>query len=570
MRRPARPPAHAAPAPPRSSEARHAVALQPMLTPSAPSSSRLWIMAGVSWLLVLGSTWRVAPYAARDQVFQFKALEQYLAGQTASPNHLSQPAPEDLSRDEVGFITWWAPGPPLALLPLRKLGLPPGPALRVLALAGILFGAVGWAHWYRKFAVPSWMPVAIAVFFPWLRFASANLFTFSAEILPFAAVPWLLVAAWRWRARPARTAGVALGIGLGLLYILKYTGVFAALGCLAALWWVDRREWRRSCAGWIALGIGFALPILALTALDRHWGAPANLVTQSFRWNFSISSLVYGVANPALMLADLNSVLSWLLQHPSHGLAHGFELTAACGLGIALVLLALVGTSDLEPVEQFAAVLLVAASASLVAVWTISWGGSHEPRHLATPSLAFAPAVLACATRALRRAAPARWWRRLILGTLGVAWACPLLYGPVTVIGKTAGVARPSLTATGLRDPAVPAATQAAALDFLRAQAAPDDVWVLGFGNTTFEIPGRHVLRYFFNSDDPAEYSAIRFSTRQPLRVRLLIARVLDGDGRGPRLRAQFRGADDWTGEDVPGSDLDLWTVHLRPTPPEN
>ena len=265
------------------------------------------------------------------------------------------------------------------------------------------------------------------------------------------------------------------------------------------------------------------------------------------------------------MLADLYSPLSWVLQHPVHGVPHGFVWTAVCGLFLAPFCIRLLLTGAFQPVEQFALGTLLTASAVLLVIWTLSWGASHEARHIANPSLAAAPAFIALGWRRVHQASMARWIRLAWLGAFGIAWVGPLLYGPVSVIGKVLTTPPVTLTDTGLRDPMFPSESQAEAIAFLRSQATPNDVWLLGYGNTTFEITGRHLVRYFFNSDEAATYARRRFATRRPVRVCLLIDQVLETDGRGPGLRAQFSGASSWHLEAVPRSSLNLWTAELAP-----
>src|SRR5256885_822132 len=85
----------------------------------------------------------------------------------------------------------------------------------------------------------SLLPLAAA--WPFGRHASNGLFLYSAEMLVFAAAPWLLLATRRFLDRdramsPARETAAAWGLGLalGAAYWLKGSLGFVALGVLLA------------------------------------------------------------------------------------------------------------------------------------------------------------------------------------------------------------------------------------------------------------------------------------------------------------------------------------------------
>src|SRR4030042_6834764 len=58
-----------------------------------------------------------------DPATQMKALQQYLAGESPSINHVVMPKEGDLSEDAAGWISWWPPGPQLFNYPLMAGGV---------------------------------------------------------------------------------------------------------------------------------------------------------------------------------------------------------------------------------------------------------------------------------------------------------------------------------------------------------------------------------------------------------------------------------------------------------------
>src|SRR5262249_28963411 len=262
----------------------------------------------------------------------------------------------------------------------------------------------------------------------WLRYSSNALFQYSAEILAFATTPWILLSTIDLveRSQPAsqgsnrsdgRRRWFLVGVLGGCVYWIKYSSVFVTGSVIAFLWiesWGRDRRWQFASA--VA---GCAVPILALSAINRAYGGAANMFTAWHELRLSPDTLVYAAGNPALMAADADSLLQYLLTNPAHGLWRDRFIVAALGVpgGVAFAWLALRAE---RPIERLPAVTLFVTMALMTVAWIGSSAVSFEARHVAGASMAALPAVLAIGTRRWETLGrPARLW----LPTCGVAYA---------------------------------------------------------------------------------------------------------------------------------------------------
>src|SRR4051812_1938157 len=90
-----------------------------------------------------------------DPAAQFKTVQQVLMGESPRLNTWNRPDGDDLGRDRLEPLGWWAPGTPLAAFPLMRAGLSPAQTARALAVVMLLVGSAGWACWFASLELPA-------------------------------------------------------------------------------------------------------------------------------------------------------------------------------------------------------------------------------------------------------------------------------------------------------------------------------------------------------------------------------------------------------------------------------
>jgi hypothetical protein len=499
-----------------------------------------------------------------DPAYQVKAVQQMLGGESPDVHTLAEPDADDLSRDRGERLSWWAPGTQLAAEPLMKAGLPVATVARVLAALALVAGAVGWIWWFGLFEVPAPALVALAVLFPWIRYASNALFQYTSEILVFATVPWVLLAALAADRSGRRLRWFLAGILAGGLYVVKYSASFVSAGIL--LWVAVRalRERRRGIWGLVAAVGGTAIPVLLLTAINRA-GGTANLLTASVVVRFDWRNLVHVLALPALALSDLDAVLRFLLMHPSRRVMENLLWLSLFGLpgGVLLVWLVARRPALAEP-AALAQAVLAATMASILAVWTISNGVSIEARHVTAGAFTVLPFALG---EGLRLWGTSGRSARLALSVACAGYVLlPLLYGPVSVAAKAwrypSGF-RPA--SSGLYNPLLSEGDLLAVVDRLERDFDPSsDVWYLTEPMTSLDLKGRAIIRDadFLKLE---ELRRDRFRTTRAVRVHVLLPPRFESSGKGEVIRTSFPQAAAWRHDTIPGSQYDRWVADLRP-----
>ncbi|HWL17644.1 MAG TPA: hypothetical protein VNR00_18690 [Opitutus sp.] len=383
-----------------------------------------------------------------DPVLPLRALTQWQQGLSPNWNTLLRVDPANLLQDRAEWLGWWAPGTSLLLLPAAVMNLPLGVALRLIALTAIAVGSVGWTRWFAREPLPRTWLVALAVSIPWMHYASANLFRYSAEALAFAAAPWSFLAltslAERSPPRPFRLG--CLGLALGFTYWLKFS-LFLAVLAAAGGWavWSGWRAARRENAAfrrWQPLWFfgGFATAPLAWTVIDQAYGGTTPLAApRAIAW--SSTHLVSAVANPALAAADAFSPLFFLRVHPGFGRWGGGSLEDVAWLGVpgGVLLIALLVRAWQRRMESAGLTITMAAlggtTAALLVLWVVA-DVDRVPRHIAQCSIAALPFALTEARN---------WWQtssnrrlRTVLAAAGLAYvAIPFLSGFAYVLAKT-------------------------------------------------------------------------------------------------------------------------------------
>jgi len=532
-------------------------------------------------LLVLVS-WRAPQGLAHaDPTWQLKAVDQFLRGQSPTFNTLVQPDPRDLSQDDRRWIIWWPPGGPLLVLPWMAAGIPPGITLRLLVIACLVSGALGWTRWFALFDLPPRWQLALACLLPWMRYASSNVFLYSTEALVFGVTGWAPYLAWKLASPhrptelvqqpPSKTRMLCFGLFLGSFFVLKYSAVVITVGVLAYLAALALRRSGRGplSAHWI-LAAGWAFPIVALSIVNLSLGSHANMLSASAGLHWRVENLLHAAVNPPLMLADAEAMAGYLLLDPTRSPFQHPLLKVALGLpGACIAFWLAFRAPPLETPEALARVIFGAAFLCLLLIWTLSPYPSFEARHFASPSIAALPLLLRRGLDRWRGPAARPLVRPILaLAAFGYILA-PYLYGVATVAGKSIRTYPGELSPSRLYNPWISTLRQAGALRALAAAFDPSgDVWYLPDPIHSLDLPGRAILRGPL-FDSVATLKMERFCTSTPLRARVLLPNDFETNQKGPVIRAAFPQARHWTSGAVPHSNYSLWTAELAgPCPP--
>jgi hypothetical protein len=507
-----------------------------------------------------------------DAALQMKTVVQFVDGVSPRVNDWTRPDYADLARDADERLVVWAPGTPLAFFPFVRAGLTPAAAARTVAALALIAGAAGWTLWFAAFGLPWPLVIAFAILVPWLRVASNALFLYNAEVLVFATVPWVLlaaVAADRARTVSAWLAAIGLGFAAGLLYVVKYSATFVTAAVLAwSAWRVwrsgDEPRWPR-VARLVLIAGAAALPVVVLSVFNRQGGGSANLITATLapRWNWLF--VLHAVAFPALTAGDLDSLLTYVLLHPVHGVTHNaiwLTIVAVPG-GVCLLLLAF-RTSARGAAPSLARTVFAVSIAAILTVWSLSTTVSVEPRHLMSAGMAMLPLAIAEGLAWRRAAAPSV--RRLLAAVAAMFVAAPFGYGVVSVFAKVARYPADYRTATShAYNPLLAPVDAAAVAEALAATFDPSrDVWYVTDPLTALDLPGRAIVRHADFIPLPT-LRGERFLSSSAMRVRVLLPARFEENGKGAAIRASFPQATRWTSVAVPGAGIVDWTGMLAP-----
>lgn len=493
-----------------------------------------------------------------DSGWQFKAVQQYIDGSSPSFNTLVGPDPEDLSRNLTRWISWWAPGSGLLVWSLMRLHLTLGGAIRVIAIVCFLAGSVGWSVWIDRFVLPGWVKALLSMSIPWFYYAHHNaLFFYGAEALLFAAVPWaLLLAVECWdcvsRARGSVLRASVTGLSLGLLYVLKYSGVFVSIGVLT---YIVLRAVRPQCGPggdglcfkWFqragVCAVACLLPIVFLSLVNQLHAGHMNLVAASASFRLRWAAWLFAVSSPALAAASAEAPLRHVLAQLS--LPGGVELwLALAGFPGGAVLLFLILRRGASHRHALMSCCVLGASLTCaVVVWTISDGVSYESRHIAGASIAVLP-------YALERAWGLRTSSRRLQMLLAVCGICyivlPWSYGVVSVVAKAARQARQNSGPSRVYNPLLARNDVTYARSMLVEGFDPrSDLWYVTHPVAGLDLPGRMLIR----RADSTPIEKLReetFRTSRPVRVRLVLPAGLENDGKADVIRRSFPGAVEW------------------------
>ncbi len=243
----------------------------------------------VSLLFAAGA---VYPYRVEaDAAYQIKSVLQFLSGQSHTLNALAFADPADLSRDVQTWLFWWPPLMSVVLLPLLKMGLGTGGAIRLAVFLATLSGSLGWmavARLVLRTSRAKWLALIPILLLPITLGTTTACRTF--DIFPFAIEPWLYLGALhltcRYAGRQHQTSLIRLQtgffcFGLGAMFWLKSTSLFASLALLFFLLTslvfsaISRRQ--QVATATLAV-VTFGIPVFSLVALNQHYSHKSSVV----------------------------------------------------------------------------------------------------------------------------------------------------------------------------------------------------------------------------------------------------------------------------------------------------
>ncbi len=532
-----------------------------------------------------------------DPAMQVISLQQWLDGLSETPNTLVRADPAELTHDLHEWLSWWPPSLQLFAVPLTLAGFTPSAALRSIFAVALLIGSIGWALWFRSFALPAPWLVALAIALPWMRHVSENAFRYSAEIISFGLAPWFLVLLRRtiaWISEPGATRTTRLtlaGLSLGCAYAMKYSlFVFVACGLVFVAWqsrssWTrgGRRAanlWRLGVLGGATLVVPFAVRFLNATR--------GSVDPVSFRAHhtFDFVDFVFATANPALALADAQGPLFHVFVFPGvlrlRGWPQMFEgsnLLAWFGLpgGIALGWLLIRFWKHSNPSADLSGRLAVATLALntlvLLALWQFA-EVDRMPRHVAPAALAVLPLALQEGLTVWRRAAGAR--RAALWVAALVFIAGPLAYGFIYVALKCHVIGHYIAGASGFYLPRLSSTDTSAVVRALSRYRTANSIWVIEDPEMAVELPGRFILAY---GDRTVGLEMRRrregpwrrpgdFTTSRPVRLLLLLeatGNVSTDANRARGLIDAIPKSTNWRRHDIRAANFVLWEGSLLP-----
>lgn len=555
-------------------------------------NSAILLLTLISSLLVILFTIRTPQGLYNDPAEQMKALQQYLAGESPSFNHMVMPDPYDLSRDKASWISAWSPGTQILAYPLMINGVKTGVALRIIAAICLILGSIGWLRWFLLFNLPLWVKISFALALPWMRYVSNALFMYSADILVFASAPWILLATYGftevWSQKKYALVrllftSILIGFALGFAYILKYSAIFVSLGALVYMGLVayrllkvrDRYFYRYILLSFILVIIFFTMPVALLSLINQKFAGYMNLVTLKMGLSLRWEDLLFLLANPALAIANAVSMWRYVLLHPNYGILRGYPWIIGessiwlgfIGLPGGLLLLWLMLRSYYSDRPRLLALSVFFTSlVAMFCIWIFSYSfGSYQARYLAVGSMAILPLAIQNGVYLYRRQRTRRRLKSVLLGAAIIYMAVPLVYGGISVAAKVMRTPRNYRVGPAqIYNPLIANVNLAGVQERLMQIFTPaTDVWYIPEAISALDISGRAIIA-FSDFTDAEELRRVKYFSSKPLRVHALMPPYFEENGKDKIIRESFVQADGWSKEYIEGSKYICWTTTLK------
>jgi len=384
------------------------------------------LLAAVLFALCLGYTagaLAVYPSLFPDPAYGLLVEKSRQAG--APWNHVTEPRPDDISRDHTYFHTMWSPGQHALPGALMAAGASLGGALRTINVLAALAGLAGWYFLFRALQFE-----ALASLGACLVLASSRTFSFSflayvgSDQLAFAAFPWLAWLVLRvkdgWPMVAVAPAAIIAGFFLKNSMAV-YVGAWVAAVMLAHAWLQPqavRQTWPRLVAASAAAGA--AIYLIDWAYVSRGWTP----MTYQPSWSRAPATYLLPASMPLLAGTGLDDLLSRAFDHPDWSKVN----YKGSVLFLAPIVAGVVAWAIAEcrrPLNREPRIAIVAFVGMTVAVFTYflatgSGASVYLSRHYIIPGALLLPLLL---TRILET--PRRTVTAVVLGVL----LLPAVYG---------------------------------------------------------------------------------------------------------------------------------------------
>jgi hypothetical protein len=554
------------------------------------------ILVLLSCLLLLIVVKRVPQGLIFDTAWQLKALQQYLNKESPTLNHIVLPSYEDLSRDNSEWIFRWPPGTQLLVYPLVANGMRLGDAVRAVVIICIILGSLGWMRWFRLFRMPRSIEIFLTLSLPWMHYCSRSLFEYSSEVHVYALSPWLLLASYHlyksWSANTFNLkifiGSIFLGFGLAINYILKNTGFFVSLGIVIFLGLQSIKISatnnglfrRQKIISFILVVIFCLVPVGILNFLNYQLESHFNFFSENFGPRFYWQHFIYIIANPALAMADADSLWKFILLNPSKGLLRNLPMldpikgisSLWLGLigipgGLLLLYLVTFKAKVYKDFELLSRIVFFTGSGIMLLIWFLApRGSSYRADYLACCAMAVLPLIINRGIYLWKYS-----YQKILKNCLSIALIfyiiIPLLYGYISVVGKTIRlprdyrIGRTHFYNRFLAYDDIPKVYDQLMADF----TIEKDVWYLTEPYSALDLSGRSII-ILADETGLVYLEAFNFLTNKPLRVHVLLPSRFEKNGKGRAIRNSFIQASSWVKKDIVGSDYICWIASLGGT----
>jgi hypothetical protein len=508
---------------------------------------------------------------------QLKALQQYLRGESPSFNHIVTAHPDNLAKNNAEWISDSPPGTQLMVYPLLKNGVILGNALRIIVSICIFAGAIGWICWFSLFRLPAWTKIALAALLPWMRYSSDALFMYIADILNYAAAPWILLATFTlgkvWERKEysffKTSAFFALfGFCLGCAYLLKYSLVFISSAAVVYLGLkIFRRiniDLKRRIAYFAGIAVFFVIPPICLNLINYKMSGQPSMRPIGTGLHPQLRDFLYLLANPALAVANAEAFFRYVLFHPGHKLVEHQVWLAFLGLpGGLLLWWILLRSRILKGYESLAAISFFVSCIVAYLLWISPYVISYQTRHIAAAGMAILPLIIQNGFDLWKTA---RWQvLRITLLIVGIIYiAIPLVSGIPSVAIKTLRTAGYKVGPSGIYNPMLAHNDLAGVRDRLMKDFSPQvDIWYFVWPIDSLDLPGRMILMDLVGYENTDLLRQKKYIGGTGLRIHALLLPELE-DGRGGIIRNSFLRSGSWERKEIKGSDYVLWKTVLR------
>ena len=544
---------------------------------------RLYLLIFVSWLILTIVAFKIPQGVYSDPAYGFKALMQNILEYSPSINHRMSPLDSDISRLKADWIYWWPAGSQLIVYPLVRNGVPLGAAVRIVTLAFILIGAMGWMRWVFMFRLPFFWNLIFAFFLPWNHYATDSISRYSTEICIFAISPWILCGAMQFGQALDQGKKISHGISAGLgvfmssLFLFKYTGIFIAFGAMTYLGikvyrgYFQKGYKKGVIHAYLILVISFAALPLAQNLLNFTLAGQPNPISATLKFGVKWEDILFLLSYPSMSPIDANSLWSYILLHPTHGLAKYFFGTdlmiesgslwlAFLGLpGGLFILWLIVKTKVFDAAGELAKVSFLTGLAVIFFLFIISRAELYQARYF----FSFTMAILPWCIQQCYGFKPNGFSLWKIFQMLALFYVIlPFFYGFVAVIGKTMRVPSYVYGASGFYNPLLSKENIPRAQNSLLKDASVEqDVWYVTDPITALDVRGKVIIRHA--DFVAAEALRQKFVSSKPLSVHVIMPARFEQNGKGQIIRECFVQAMSWKKIPIEDGEYIRWDARL-------